>query len=581
MEVLGPLVLGAPDPHAQPTRLSREVSEPAPERGAVPSLRYRRVVDAAPPRLDRVWVRTSVLAAIVAFGAWTRASGFTRGSLWFDDAWTALVAHVPLSTATRMVTTAPGYTIGLRTWLRLGPDATWWAQLPAFVAGLAGIVAVYALLRYFTTWWPLPYVGALVLAVSPVAVAYSTRVKQFGLDLLCACLLLWLYERWRRAPRLAAAVALAVACAASLLVSATTLAVAVSVSGVAVVAALCERSRARDALVVAATTLGTVLVSYVLWLRHLEPSLHYGWTKRGYLLSTTSAHRIVFSLEAMGTGFFHWMLGVPTDRRALSSAVTPVGLVLALLAGAVLVAVTVPPIVSWFRSRGRVPGPLATSSCAVVLAVLLALGGRSPFGGGRTDEVLYPSVLLLAAGLVTSLVAGRPARVLRRGLVVLAVVACVLAVVGIRNRAVYPTTQLRPLAAAIDAHLEPGDVIVVDPWLTFTWADDQLSPTTVSFARTVTAWSNGYHVVSLDPNVVISQNAFLPDASYRSLPRTAKRLWYVAVTLGRQSSIPGHPNRLERTLNYDYLRSVGWTPAGTYLTAGHTEAVLLVYRPGR
>ena len=151
-------------------------------------------------------------------------------------------------------------------------------------------------------------------------------------------------------------------------------------------------------------------MSYVLWLRHLSPSLHYGWTKRGYLLSTSSAHRIAFSFEAMGTGIFHWMLGVPLGRGRVSTAITPVGVVLSLLAAAVLVAIVVPPLVGVVRRRGREPGPLLASSLAVVLAVVLALAGRSPFGGGRTDEVLYPSILLLAAGAVTPLVTRAGAR---------------------------------------------------------------------------------------------------------------------------------------------------------------------------
>ena len=35
-----------------------------------------------------------------------------------------------------MVLTAPGYGLALRSWIRLDPATTWWAQLPAFVLGL-------------------------------------------------------------------------------------------------------------------------------------------------------------------------------------------------------------------------------------------------------------------------------------------------------------------------------------------------------------------------------------------------------------------------------------------------------------
>jgi hypothetical protein len=527
------------------------------------------------------WLGALALVGIVGFGAWARAPGFTSSSLWFDDAWTAMPARVSLSTAARMVTTAPGYTIALRSWLRLHPGATWWAQLPAFLFGLAGIVAVFALLGFFRAWWPLPYLGALVVAASPVAVDYSTRVKQFGLDLLLACLVLWLLERWRRSGSRRDAALLAIGCAGSLLISATTLVVCAAVAAVAVVCGLTERRRRGDAATVAGATLATLTVSYVLWLRHLSPSLHYGWTKRGYLLSTQSAHRIAFSLEAMGTGIFHWMLGVPLGRGRVSTAITPVGVVLSLLAAAVLVAIVAPPLVGAVRRRGREPGPLLTSALAVVLAVVLALAGRSPFGGGRTDEVLYPAILLLAAGAVTPLVTRAGERTRRTALAGVVVVAGVLVGVGATHRAAYPTTDLRPLAdqLATPLNVARSRVVVVDPWLTFTWAYDGLSPTAISFAHTQLSWSQGFHVVSRTPTVLISTNYFFPDRSYSALSSRTARVWYVASTVGHQSAVPGHPNDLEKTANYLYLRSIGWTPTGVYLTAPHTEAVLLAYRP--
>jgi hypothetical protein len=532
-------------------------------------------VDGPGPR--RRWLGPLLLVAIVAFGAWTRSSGFTRGSLWFDDAWTAMPARVGLSKAVHMVTTAPGYTLALRSWLRLGPTQSWWAQLPAFVAGLAAIVAVFCLLRFFRAWWPLPYLGAVVVAASPVAANYSTRVKQFGLDLLLACVLLWLAERWRRTPGTRAAVLLALACACSLLVSATTLVVAAGVAGLAVLLAVCDRARRTEGALVAGVTAATLAVEYVLWLRHLSPSLHYGWTKRGYLLSTASTHRLAFSFEAMGTGLVHWMLGVPLGRGRTSTAVTTVGVAVALATAVVLVAVTVPPLVRVARRRGRAPGPLVASSLAVVLAVVLALLGRSPFGGGRTDEVLYPSLLLLAAGAVTPWLLRAGARAARWSLAGVVVAAAGLLAVGATHRAAYPTTVLRPLAAELRHVARPGDVVVVDPWLTFTWAYDGLSSTVVSLRPTPIPWSQGFHVVSLDPRYVISRNYFFPDRSYQ-LPHDA-RVWYVAATVGHQSRVPGHRNHLEVTANYLYLRQLGWTPVGVYLTAPHTEAVLLRFRP--
>jgi hypothetical protein len=540
-------------------------------------------VNGAPRRAAARWLGVAGLVAVVGFGAWTRAPGFTSSSLWFDDAWTAMPARVGLSTAVRMVTTAPGYTLALRSWLQLHPGATWWAQLPAFAFGVAGIVAVFALLVYFGTWWPLSYLGALVVAASPVAIDYSTRVKQFGLELLLACLVLWLLERWRRSASHRDATLLAIGCAGSLLVSATTLVVCAAIAVTAVLCGLTDPRRRRDALVVGGATAAVLAGSYVLWLRHLSPSLHYGWTKRGYLLSTTSLHRVAFSFEAMGTGLFHWMLGVPLGRGRVSTAITSVGIALSLLAAAVLVAIVVPPLVGVVRRRGREPGPLVASALAVVLAVALALAGRSPFGGGRTDEVLYPSLLVLAACAITPLVARAGERQRRVAIASVVAVAGVLVGVGATHRASYPTTVLRPLARQLDEprNVARSHVVVVDPWLTFTWAYDGLSATAVSFARTQLSWSQGFHVISLDPDVVISSNYFFPDRSYAELSSHTERIWYVASTVGHQSPVPGHPNDLEKTANYLFLRSLGWTPTGVYLTAPHTEAVLLAHQARR
>ena len=92
-----------------------------------------------------------LLLVIVLFGFWTRISGFSSHQLWFDDAWVAVPAKAPLSQAIHMVDTTPLFSIAMRQWILWGPDATWWAQIPAFITGLIAIVAVYRLLKYFGT----------------------------------------------------------------------------------------------------------------------------------------------------------------------------------------------------------------------------------------------------------------------------------------------------------------------------------------------------------------------------------------------------------------------------------------------
>src|ERR1039458_9305925 len=477
------------------------------------------------------WAPSAGLVAVVLFGAWTRSSGFTSKDLWFDDAWGVLPSKVGLGTAVHMVNTTPLFTLLVRSWVQLHPGHAWWDQVPAFVLGLASIVAVYALLRYFAAWWPVALAGALVIAVSPVAATYSTRVKQFNGDILFACALLWCFERWRRDATRRRAIELGVLGALAMLFSATTAIVVVSVAAAAVLCGVVERLRRVDV----AWLLGIVgvagVVEYVVWLRHLSHSLYAGWTARGYILSVRSLHRVAYSFQAMGTGVLHWMLGVPTGHPPYPSAtVTAAGLAIAALVAVGLVAIVAPPLVRCARPLRELPGALVAPALCVALAVLLAVVGVSPFGGGRTDEVLYPSLLVLVVGAVAGVRKPSAERAPARSRAVLAgvvVVAVACVAVGVTNRATYPVTSVANAYAKLRPHVRAGDLIVVDPWVTFTWADDGVTASAISLHSSFFPWSQGFHVVSRDPRVIISTNYFFPDAQYARLAQRTDRIWYV------------------------------------------------------
>lgn len=177
------------------------------------------------------------LCLLVVLGGAIRAHGFSNLDLWFDDAWAAAPARVGWGKAVHMVLTAPGYGLALRLWIRLDPATTWFLQIPSFVISLAAIPAVYFLLRFFRSPRWLALSGALVAAVDPILVQYSTRLKEYPFDLLGACLLLVLGERVRCSPtprRLAA------------LVVATVVVLFMSAGGVAVVAGSGSRSPSRS-----------------------------------------------------------------------------------------------------------------------------------------------------------------------------------------------------------------------------------------------------------------------------------------------------------------------------------------------
>ena len=160
---------------------------------------------ATPHRLQptgwpRVWALLSLLTLIVitAIGAVIRYNGFTSYGVWRDDAWAVLSSRVGIGTAWHMWVTAPGFYFIERTLLVLGPSGTWWAQLLPFVAGVACIPAIYALARYFGFSRGGGLILGVLVAASPVCATYSTRVKEYPVDFLTACLLIALAERARR-----------------------------------------------------------------------------------------------------------------------------------------------------------------------------------------------------------------------------------------------------------------------------------------------------------------------------------------------------------------------------------------------
>jgi hypothetical protein len=121
---------------------------------------------------------------LVAVALLLRAShGFTNFTEFFDDAWASLPAHESLAHAVRMTVSTPLWTLALRTWIRWGSNATWWAQIPSFVAGLLSLVLMTGLLRrrYRDPW--VVGLSLLYMAGLPALTVYCTRVKPYTVEL--------------------------------------------------------------------------------------------------------------------------------------------------------------------------------------------------------------------------------------------------------------------------------------------------------------------------------------------------------------------------------------------------------------
>jgi hypothetical protein len=533
----------------------------------------------------------AVVASLCAFGTAIRIPGLTSQDLWFDDAWAALPAHVSLHDALRMVVTTPLYTLAMRTWIGVLPQDTWWAQLPALVLGIMGIAAVFALVRAHGCSRLAAFVAAAMIAVGPVTVAYSTRVKEYSADLLLACVVLWLVDRWRRAPSSRTLVALAITSIAALWISASTAAV---IGGAALTTILVAWSqpalRRQVAAFLGALVVGVASV-WLVFLRHLPGQLRTNWRTHGYLFGYSSARHVEFEFQQTFAGVAHGLLGIPTPYTFQGFSLRAWPLALAIIAAVALGLVVAPPLFHAIRTKGADTAPTTAAAAAVTIALLGTLAGIAPLGDGRTDEALYPAILLLGAGTATALARrlAVPADRRRAGRAVLAGSIAVGAVwFGLTHLAEYPPTGLRTIWAEVKPLVHQGDLVVVDGYEQFTWGDEGLTPWHVSFQQGTVPWPMGFHVMSTTARVELSPEYLQPDPSLRALVATAPRVWLIGPTVGGFSTAAPKdiwmlPAATPTASAFDDPTSKDWLgmQPRTFFEHAGTYAWLYVHVPGR
>jgi len=532
------------------------------------------------PRLT--WAEVVALSSLVAIGTVARMHGFTGLDVWFDDAWAAAPARVGLSSAVHMFLTAPGYGLALRSWIRLDPATTWFAQLPAFVLGLTAIPAMFALLRFFRSPRWVAVSGAAIVAVGPLLVQYSARLKEYPFDFLAACVVLWLAERVRRTPSSGALGALALSSVAVFFVSAGTVPVLVGAWLALCVAVPADRA-ARKRLIVA--LLGVALGCATVWaalLRHLPHVLTANWRRRGFLVDYGSLGALERSITLVFGGFVHAALAVPVPVTFFNTAPGFHSAGVALLGIMVLGVAAGYPIASSISRSAAVPS--LGAGLTLLAAVALAFLDRVPLGDGRTDEVLYPALLVgLAAAVVA--VAGRlggRVHLTRAARLTLAAVALAGAIVfGASHRAVYPTVSLRGVAAQLAPLERGGDVVFVDTFNSFGWCYYELSLCHTRVGGHP-VWPQGFRPVSTSPSTFIASHYRVPLPEFTVAQARARRIWYVGFTYGTfdVGTDPARYNLPVATWFTGLLARDGWRPAlagpSTQVLGTHAYAILYV-----
>jgi len=482
-----------------------------------------------------------------------------------------------------MFLTAPGYGFFQREWIRLNPLSTWWAQIPAFIFGLAAIPATWWLLKWmkFASWIAIG--GAMFMAVNPTLVLYSTRVKEYPFDLLLSLGLLALAELVRRTPehppwrRLALASVVALAFSASMIVV---------VGGVwlFVLAVTFRTTTGRRNFVLFGGAVTVFLGGlYVLFYRHVPSVLNFNWRRRGYLADYRTTHLFERTVRLIFGGFAHtgWAYPVPKNfyrTGHISQALSPV------VAGVCIVGVLVAgPL--WWAWRQRRMGRGVAASLTLGVAILLAFADQVPFGDGRTDEVLYPAVVLATAVVASTVVSWLRVRnvapAARQSLLVVAATVVVVGAitVGVRNEAIYPTLDLRTLSATLDrANAVDRAPVVVDTFNSFGWCYYRLSPCDYVIGGDP-VWPQGFRPQSMNRHVIISESYSGQYHDVIAELNGKTRLWYVGYTYGtfdalspRLAHVPAMTNLLGS------LYANGWkvvSGTGSRLTSTNVFAQLL------
>jgi len=500
-----------------------------------------------PERLSRVSAGV-ILFVLLGAGTAMRAQGLTTLGLYRDDAWAAMSSRVGIGTAWHMWVTAPGFFFLERSFIGLHPQSTWWAQLPELAAGIAAIPAIYCLARYFAFHRPAGLALAAIVSVSPICVVYSTRVKEYSTVFLVSVALLWAAESARRQPdrsRLAVLTALSVAAFA---VSASLGALIAGVWIALGIWVLRTRPHRRAVIVGGAATAALCGVVAAIFYSALSPALTRFWS--GSYISLDSGVLVTArsSLSSLYANLLHFTGFAPTGQLVL------------------LVALLLLSILGAVRNAAML-GP----ACAAVVALGLSAAQREPLGTGRTDEYLYPVLLLLlASGVVRLWAVARdhfgPAHVRTVGTAIASVsVVLAVALIGdsIASATPYPGVDVQALASALRHDTEPSDHIVVGELTRYPWAYYEDHPPRLRFGPD---WATYFTVTSTDPQVFIA-----PSESYEGGSHPARwagafrndhRLWFVLTP----------PLSLNPT--YAALLRQGWHPVRTLRAAG-CAAILL------
>lgn len=407
--------------------------------------------DHAAPRA----IAWTISLALTALAVWLRHTGLNPSSLFIDDAWVAVTHRLTWSELPRVDFTTPGFSAITKGWLDLVGYSNLKIQLPVFAAAIVLPAATFVLLQRRIKWY-WAAVAATLLAISPIHIVYSVRVKQYSMEALFALALIAGASAVIDAPHQRRRwTALTLVSAFALVTSFSTIFVVVPACAGAVVGLGLSRRDAGSIRSMFAADEGAALVRMtvlgifaVVWFfsmiaPSLSNELNDFWADN-YLPTGQGFRAFLSAWYELSVQTFEGFVTLPGGATAGLLAVA--GLLLLSRRPALLIVLAGPYV-------------------ALVVASSLQM---APLGGLRTDIFIYPALAsLLAFGLHECEALVRTHWSLASPAIRFAPLALTVTITGVLamqatpEQSAYPVEDLAPLLADLEERQEDGDAVLL------------------------------------------------------------------------------------------------------------------------
>jgi uncharacterized membrane protein len=143
---------------------------------------------------------TQSIWPVIGLAAVLRFVGLGRLSLWYDEAFTAWLARLPVS---RMLVASTG-DVHPPTWyaiegifIRVLGGSEWILRLPAAILGVVNVYLTFRVARAWGFRQRVAWLAALLVAVAPVAIYYSQEARSYQLLTLGGLVMALAAAKWR------------------------------------------------------------------------------------------------------------------------------------------------------------------------------------------------------------------------------------------------------------------------------------------------------------------------------------------------------------------------------------------------